>query len=114
MENPLDGAETLKINNKGDIIELGKKANNFDEIQGQYIGMIKIKKDYVSKFTNFYKKMDRNLEYDGQDFENMYMTSLLQKVTDDLITIKPIFIVNGWMEIDEPTDLNFTNFFKNI
>ena len=112
MENPLDDAETLKINNKGDIIELGKKAINLDEIQGQYIGMIKIKKDYISKFINFYKKLDKNGEYDGQNFDNMYMTSLLQKITDELIPIKPIYIDNGWIEIDEPTDLNFTQFLK--
>ena len=112
MENPLDDAETLKINNKGDIIELGKKAINLDEIQGQYIGMIKIKKDYISKFINFYEKLDKNGEYDGQNFDNMYMTSLLQKITDELIPIKPIYIDNGWIEIDEPTDLNFTQFLK--
>jgi len=42
----------------------------------------------------------------------MYMTSLLQKITDELIPIKPIYIHNGWIEIDEPTDLNFTQFLK--
>ena len=112
MENPNDDAETLKINNKGEIIEIGKKAINLDEIQGQYIGMIKIKKNYISKFINFYKKLDKNGEYDAQSFDKMYMTSLLQKITDELIPIKPIYIHNGWIEIDEPTDLNFTQFLK--
>tara|TARA_B110000211_G_scaffold30180_1_gene30636 strand:+ start:5022 stop:5765 length:744 start_codon:yes stop_codon:yes gene_type:complete len=112
MENPIDDAETLKINNKGEIIEIGKKAINLDEIQGQYIGMIKIKKNYISKFINFYKKLDKNGEYDAQSFDKMYMTSLLQKITDELIPIKPIYIHNGWIEIDEPTDLNFTQFLK--
>ena len=113
MENPLDDAETLKVNDNGDIIELGKKAINLDEIQGQYIGMIKIRKDYVSKFISFYKQLDRNAVYDGKDFDNMYMTSFLQKITEELIPIKPIYIDNGWIEIDEPTDLNFTSFLKN-
>lgn len=112
MENPLDDAETLRVNERGEIIELGKKATDLDEIQGQYIGMIKIKKDYISKFIKFYKNLDQRGEYDGQNFANMYMTSLLQKVTDELIPIKPIYIDNGWIEIDEVTDLNFTEFLK--
>ena len=43
MENPLDDAETLKIKN-GNIIEIGKKAYSYDEIEGQYIGLFKISK----------------------------------------------------------------------
>ncbi len=112
MENPLDDAETLKVNDNGDIIELGKRAINIDEIQGQYIGMIKIRKDYVYKFISFYKELDRSGVYDGKDFDNMYMTSFLQKITEELIPLKPIYINNGWMEIDEPSDLGFTQFLK--
>ena len=35
MDNPLSDAETLKIGNKGQIIEIGKKANNYEDIEGQ-------------------------------------------------------------------------------
>ncbi len=112
MENPMDDAETLKINEVGDIIELGKKAHAIKEIQGQYIGMIKVRKDFVSRFINFYSELDKSENYDGKDFDNMYMTSFLQKITEELIPLKPIYINNGWMEIDEPSDLNFTQFLK--
>lgn len=110
MENPLDDAETLKVNENGDIIELGKKTKDIEEIQGQYIGMIKIRKDFVSKFISFYQELDRKEIYDGKDFDNMYMTSFLQRITEGLIPLKPIYINNGWMEIDEPSDLEFTKF----
>ena len=113
MENPIDDAETLKINEEGEIIELGKKAFNLDEIQGQYIGMIKIRKDFVRSFIDYYYKLDRNALYDGNNFDNMYMTSFLQKITDELIPLKPIFINNGWMEVDEPSDLEFTDFLNH-
>jgi L-glutamine-phosphate cytidylyltransferase len=112
MDNPLSDAETLKLNDSGDIIELGKKATSFDEIKGQYIGMIKIKKDFVSKFISFYNSLDRDIIYDGNDFRNMYMTSFLQKITEDLTPLKPIFINNGWMEVDEPSDLNHFEFYN--
>ena len=113
MDNPLSDAETLKLNDSGDIIELGKKANSFDDIKGQYIGMIKIKKDFVPEFISFYNSLDRDKIYDGKDFRNMYMTSFLQKISEDLTPLKPIFINNGWMEVDEPSDLNHVEFYMN-
>jgi len=113
MEDPLSDAETLKIDASGNIIELGKKASSYDDIEGQYIGMIKIRKDFVSKFILFYNSLDREKIYDGNNFDNMYMTSFLQQITDELTPLKPIYINNGWMEIDEPNDLEHTGFYKN-
>ncbi|MDX4060335.1 hypothetical protein Q6A89_07380 [Aliarcobacter skirrowii] len=42
----------------------------------------------------------------------MYMTSLLQLITDNLTPINPVKINNGWIEIDEPSDLNFIKFLE--
>ncbi|WP_417857445.1 NTP transferase domain-containing protein [Xanthomarina gelatinilytica] len=111
MEDPLSDAETLKLDDLGNITELGKKASSYEDVSGQYIGMIKIRKDFVSKFISFYNSLDKTKMYDGNDFENMYMTSFLQKLTEDLIPLKPIYINNGWMEIDEPEDLEHTEFY---
>ena len=41
MNNPLNDAETLKLNKKNFIIEIGKKPKNYSEINGQYTGIIK-------------------------------------------------------------------------
>ena len=41
MEDPIADAETLKLDAGGDIIELGKKPTSLDDIQGQYMGLIK-------------------------------------------------------------------------
>jgi len=112
MDNPLRDAETLKIDQNGYIKELGKKPKSYDDIEGQYIGLIKIKKDVVTKIKDFYESLDKNLLYDGQDYNNMYMTSFLQLVSENLIPLTPIYINNGWMEIDEPTDLEYTQFLK--
>jgi choline kinase len=40
-QNPLDDAETMKIED-GLIKELGKKPKSYDDIQGQYIGLMKV------------------------------------------------------------------------
>lgn len=113
MDNPIDDAETLSINDMGEITEIGKKPKSLDEVQGQYIGIIKIRKDFVKSFVDYYYKLDRNAFYDGNNFNNMYMTSFLQKITDELIPIRPILINNGWMEVDEPSDLKFTKFLNS-
>lgn len=105
MDNPLDDAETLKIKN-GKIVEIGKKPRNYDDIQGQYVGLIKISKNILERVKHFYESLDKNTEYDGQNFENMYMTSFIQKIIDNLVSVKPIFIDGGWVEIDSVNDLN--------
>ena len=104
MENPLDDAETLKIKNDK-IIELGKKPNSYEEIEGQYIGLIKISKNIINKVVNFYESLNRGNIYDGKDFNNMYMTSFIQMIIDNLNDVKPVFIDGGWVEVDCVDDL---------
>jgi choline kinase len=105
MEDPLADAETLKINRDGSIIELGKKPKNKAEIEGQYMGLIKIKKDALNKIRTFYHSLDRDVIYDGKTFDNMFMTSFIQLVIDKLMPVKPVFIKGGWIEIDSVQDL---------
>lgn len=110
MENPLRDAETLKIDENGNIKELGKKPKSYDDIEAQYIGLVKIRKDVVKDIKNYYENLDKKASYDGKDFENMYMTSFLQMIADNLHPLSPVYISNGWIEIDEPTDLEFSRF----
>lgn len=105
MENPLEDAETLKVED-GKIIELGKKPTSYDDIQGQYIGLVKISKEAISKVINFYETLDKDKLYDGKDYDNMYMTSLIQMIIDNLMDVNPIFIDGGWIEIDSVDDIN--------
>ena len=104
MFNPLDDAETLKIKN-GKIIELGKKPKNYMEIEGQYIGLIKVAKRKLKSIFKIYNSLDRDVIYDGKDFQNMYMTSLIQILINNSLKVKPIYIDGGWVEIDSPNDL---------
>ena len=104
MENPLDDAETLKIKD-GKILELGKKPKSYDEIEEQYIGLIKISKNILNKVIDFYENLDRNKMYDGKDFDNMYMTSFIQMIIDNLLDVKPVFIDGGWVEVDCVEDM---------
>lgn len=105
LENPLDDAETLMMNDDGFITELGKKPDSYDRIQGQYTGLIKIRSDKIDDFINFYSQLDSNALYDGQDFDNMYMTSFLQSLINARWQAKAVLVENGWLEIDSVDDL---------
>ena len=111
MDNPLDDAETLKLENN-EIIELGKKPKSYNDIEGQYIGLIKFSKEIISEIVKYYHSLDKNIIYDGKDFNNMYMTTFLRLLGEKLSPLRPVLIDNGWMEIDCPEDLNHS-FFLN-
>jgi choline kinase len=87
------------------VIELGKKTESYDDVQGQYTGLIKIRGDKIRDFIDFYNSIDKTLNFDGQDFNNMYMTSFLQMMIDSGWKAKGVLVNNGWLEIDTVEDL---------
>lgn len=105
MENPLDDAETFKMTYSGQVLELGKKPKTINEVQAQYIGLIKISAAKVKDFIEHYKNMDKTAAYDGQDYNNMYMTSLIQNLIDSKWQVQAALINNGWLEVDSVEDL---------
>ena len=104
-EDPLKDAETLKLDDEGFIIELGKKPNDISSIQGQYTGLIYIKNHVINDLINFYNSMDRYELYDGRIFKKMFMTSFLQSLIDSKWKIKATMVENGWLEVDTVKDL---------
>ena len=105
MNNPLADAETLKLSNVNQIVELGKKPGSYDDIQGQYTGLIKIRADKVPRLLETWQAMDRDAIYDGKDYDNMYMTSFLQHLIDSGWEARAALIDNGWAEVDCEADL---------
>ena len=106
MDNPLADAETLKIDKEGYITELGKKPHSYAEIQGQYMGLIKINLTKIDEIIKFYHSLDTSRIYDGKTFENMYMTTFLQELINAGMRIRGVPVYGGWLEIDTLSDLN--------
>ena len=105
FENPLSDAESLLVDDSGKLLELGKKPDSYEQIQGQYTGLIKVDRDHVAKLVDFYDSLDRDALYDAQDFDNMYMTSFLQALIDASWDVRAAFVSGGWLEIDAVSDL---------
>lgn len=117
MDNPLDDAESLVLSEQNYVLELGKKTNDYAKIQAQYIGLTKFSKEILSKIITFYDNMDKNKEYDGKNYANMYMTTFLQHLIDAGNLIKGVTIHGGWLEVDTLEDLNkyeSNNFFNGV
>ena len=109
MNDPLEDAETLKLDSDGRVRELGKKTNSYEEIQGQYIGLIKVRSDHVIKLDEIHSSMDPKALYDGKDYWNMYMTSFLQHLIDTGVPVRANPVNNGWLEVDTLQDLELYN-----
>lgn len=105
FEDPLADAETLRLDADGHVVEVGKKPTDYDEIQAQYMGLIRIRADRAVDVRDAYARMDRDAIYDGKDFEGMYMTSFLQHLIDSGWRVRAIPVRNGWLEIDSISDL---------
>jgi len=109
MEDPLNDAETMKINAEGNITELGKKPKALTEIEGQYIGLVKISKEALPEVRRFYHGLDKKALYNGQPFEKMYVTDFVQLIIDNLMPAKAVWINGGWFEVDTVSDLELIN-----
>jgi len=106
MDDPLSDAETFRMTETKQIIELGKKPKSYDEVQAQYIGLIRIRGDRVTQFINAYDNLDKTKLYDEKDFDNMYMTSFIQYLIDNAWDVKACLIDGGWLEVDTVDDKN--------
>ena len=49
--------------------------------------------------------LSREAHDDGKDFPNMYMTSLLQSLSDPGHGVQAVPVRGGWLEMDCPADM---------
>jgi choline kinase len=87
------------------VTEIGKRPGGCDDIQGQYLGVIKFRADLAGQLVGIHAAMDREARYDGQDFENLYMTSFLQHLIDIGRDVQSVPSHNGCLEVDSVSDL---------
>jgi L-glutamine-phosphate cytidylyltransferase len=116
FDNPLDDAESLKIDNNGYISDIGQKTKKIDEIEGQFIGLIKIQGDGLRILKSSYEKFreqaikkKKNPLNPNLPFEKSYMTDFLQGLIKNNYKLTPVFVNNGWLEVDSIRDFEIYN-----
>lgn len=110
FDDPLSDAETfLKAPDKR-VKSLGKKPVSADEIESQYIGLIRLSAEGCKMIKELYHSEwsdpDRreNAWGSGRSLEKAYMTDLLNHIAENGdLSYQPIH--GGWFEVDDPEDL---------
>lgn len=105
MDDYSSDVETFRIRPDGGIAELGKRPESLDEVEAQYIGLVRFPACSHARLLAFYDGLDRRVTYDGQPFLKMYMTSFIQLLIDGGWQVRPALIDNGWLEVDTLEDL---------
>jgi len=105
MDDPLSDAETFLMDHQHRVLQLGQRPRSLDEVQAQYMGLIRVRGHAVADFIRHYDALDPLALYDGQDFDNLYMTSLLQSLIDHRWQVQACLVDNGWLEVDTSDEL---------
>ena len=112
FDNPLNDAESLKIDTDDNITSIGQKTQKIDEIEGQYIGLMKFQNAGLEKIKKFYEKIKSQSTNNSNplnpliSFQQSFMTDFLQGLINDGCKLKAVEIENGWLELDTINDYN--------
>jgi len=99
FDDPFSDAETFILDEKGLLIEIGKKPTSIDQVHGQYMGLLKITPQGWSKIRNYLDTLG-NAKVDKLD-----CTSLLNGLISAGIHIHTVPVSGQWYEIDNENDL---------
>ena len=99
FEDPLKDAETFRLDEQGRMLEIGGKTRNLEDIQGQYMGLLKFTpkgwadtRDYLSSLPE-------------PEVDRLDMTSLLAHLLKQNITVRAVPIRHRRYEVDTGSDL---------
>lgn len=101
FDDPLDDAETLAIDDGNEITEIGATPDGYEDIEGQYIGLIKIHSEYVDEIESIYESLS-----DGGT-KSVEMTAFLQHLIDTGWAVQAVPVEGKWLEVDTISDLEY-------
>jgi choline kinase len=98
FHDPLEDAETFQIS-EGYLISIGKRPKNIDEIQGQYMGLIKLTSRGWHRITDVLEGLSQD------QIDELDVTTLLNYLLHKRIPIGVVPVNGKWCECDNETDL---------
>jgi len=102
FDNPLDDAETLRLRDDGTIAEIGQTPESIDEIEAQYLGLLKVSPQGARDLLSAYGRL---CELDAGAVDRMYMTDFLQHLIDGGYLVQAVPVRHGWLEVDSLFDV---------
>ncbi|GAB6057112.1 phosphocholine cytidylyltransferase family protein [Desulfonatronum parangueonense] len=95
--DPLLDAETFRAEN-GRLLEIGARPQSLDQVQGQYMGLIKVTPAGWAALT-------RHTPQPGPERDRMDMTGLLRRLLAANVPIGAVAVRGKWCEVDNQEDL---------
>ena len=104
-EDPLSDAETLRMDEAGRLLEIGQKPVSLDQIEGQYMGLMKFSARGLEMLRDTFQRARAAGTLRGKTPEKAYMTDLLQLMIDEGRMLSAVKVHGGWVEVDTVGDL---------
>lgn len=107
FEEPLSDAESMRISKEGQILELGQTVTNLNEIQAQYIGLMRFRHGGLESLRTAYHSLGKIPRdwMQARPIRQAYMTDLLMELILGECDVYAVSINGGWLEIDTENDL---------
>ena len=100
FEDPLVDAESFKLRRDQSLSEIGQKPKSVEEVQGQYMGLLRFTPYGWSEVLRIRK------QFSQLDADRMHMTGTLQKVIDEgIVPVHATPYFGQWGEVDSEEDL---------
>jgi choline kinase len=106
FEDPLADAESMVLDGAGRILTLGDPVEDIDEIQAQYIGLMRFRGDAIASLRTAYDGLGSTHRpwMDRRSVRQAYMTDLLMELILSGVHVHAIPVDGGWLEIDTESD----------
>jgi len=99
FDDPLSDAETFKVDRNGILQEIGGKASSIAEIEGQYMGLLKITPTGFAYIKRYLESCS------SEQVKKMDMTTLLANLIKNNVVINTVPVSGQWHEIDNKKDM---------
>jgi choline kinase len=105
----LSDAESLCMTPDMQITDIGRRTPVQDDIQGQYVGVLKLTREGCARLRAVYHHIRccsaGTWRFRGRTLHQLYMTDLIQILIDSGVPVHAIPVRNGWLEFDSAEDL---------
>ncbi len=98
FDDPLEDLETFSVSSGGILQDIGSRPESFDQVHGQYMGIVKLTPTGWHSFIN--SVMNAN-----KPIERIDMTSLLEATIKNGIEIHCVACPELWLECDNLNDI---------
>lgn len=99
FEDPLSDAETFRVDARGRVVEIGNRPRTLDDVQGQYMGLLKFR-------PAGWRQVEANLaKLDAAAHDRLDMTSLLRGLIAGGAAVEGVPVDGRFFEVDSDADL---------